>query len=91
MVTAFEERRSVVLDGLREMGLEVSTPHGAFYAFPKVPPGWVDEVIDRGVVVVPGEAFGERGEGFARLSYATGLDQLHEAISIMQDATESVQ
>ncbi|AEH38837.1 pyridoxal phosphate-dependent aminotransferase [Halopiger xanaduensis] len=91
MVDAFEERRDVVLDGLEDAGLEVPTPSGAFYAMPKVPEGWVDEVLDRGVVVVPGDAFGEHGEGYARLSYATGMEDLKEALEIMDEATRAVQ
>jgi N-succinyldiaminopimelate aminotransferase len=90
MVEAFEERRDLVLDGLEGMGLETPTPRGAFYAMPKVPEGWVEEVIDRGVVVVPGEAFGERGAGYARISYATGTEELEEALEVMREATRAV-
>jgi aspartate aminotransferase len=57
---------------------------------PKVPEGWVDEVIDRGVVVVPGEAFGDNGEGYARISYATDTETLKDAIDIMAEATAAV-
>ena len=91
MVEAFEARRDVLLDGLEDMGLETPTPEGAFYAMPKVPEGWVDAVIDRGVVVVPGEAFGAHGEGYARISYATSMEELEEAIEIMREATRAVQ
>ncbi len=90
MVAAFERRRDVVLDGLRDMGLDVPTPRGAFYVMPEVPEGWVDAVIERGVVVVPGEAFGERGRGYARLSYATGLDALGDSLDVMREATRAV-
>ncbi|MDL5361590.1 pyridoxal phosphate-dependent aminotransferase [Halalkalicoccus sp. NIPERK01] len=90
MVAAFEKRRDLVLEGLTDMGLETPTPQGAFYAMPKVPEGWVDEVIDRGVVVVPGAAFGERGAGYARLSYATGTEELEDALEIMREATRAV-
>jgi len=90
MREAFQERRDVLLDGLEEMGLDCPTPKGAFYAMPKVPDGWVDEVIDRGVVVVPGDAFGEHGAGYARISYATDMETLKEAIEIMADATAAV-
>ena len=90
MRSAFEERRDVLLDGLESMGLEVPTPQGAFYAMPRVPEGWTDAVIDRGVVVVPGEAFGDGGAGHARLSYATDLETLKEAIEIMREATAAV-
>ncbi|QSG11501.1 Aspartate/tyrosine/aromatic aminotransferase [Halapricum desulfuricans] len=90
MVAAFERRRDVLLDGLDDMGLDYPTPKGAFYAMPNVPDGWVEEVLDRGVVVVPGDAFGQHGDGYARISYATGIEQLKEAIEIMGDATRAV-
>jgi len=91
MREAFRERRDVLLEGLEDMGLEVPTPKGAFYAMPRVPDGWVDEVIDRGVVVVPGEAFGEHGAGHARISYAVGMETLKEAIEVMGEATATVE
>jgi aspartate aminotransferase len=90
MCAAFEERRDVVLDGLADIGLETPTPKGAFYAMPEVPDGFVDAVIERGVVVVPGEAFGERGAGHARLSYAASTADLKEALDIMGEAVASL-
>jgi len=90
MVAAFEERRDVLLDGLADAGLECPTPRGAFYAMPKVPDGWVEEVLDRNVVVVPGEAFGDHGEGYARISYAAGIDTLEEALEVVDAATRAV-
>ncbi|WP_135363108.1 pyridoxal phosphate-dependent aminotransferase [Halosimplex halophilum] len=90
MVEAFEQRRDVLLDGLADIGLECPTPKGAFYAMPKVPEGFVDEVIDRGVVVVPGDAFGEHGEGYARISYAVNVETLKEALEVMDDAYDAV-
>ncbi|PSQ01485.1 aspartate aminotransferase [Halobacteriales archaeon QS_5_70_17] len=90
MVTAFERRRDVLLDGLADMGLETPTPQGAFYAMPRVPEGWVEETIDRGVVVVPGEAFGAGGAGHARISYAAGIETLKEALEVMGAATDAV-
>ncbi|WP_178916513.1 pyridoxal phosphate-dependent aminotransferase [Natronomonas gomsonensis] len=91
MREAFQERRDLVVEELEAMGLEVPTPKGAFYAMPRVPEGWVDEVIDRGVVVVPGEAFGEGGAGHARISYAASMETLEEALDIMREATEALQ
>ena len=91
MRDAFETRRDVLLDGLADIGLDVPKPQGAFYAMPKVPDGWTDEVIDRGVVVVPGEAFGAGGAGHARISYAVNVETLKEAIDIMREATAAVQ
>jgi aspartate aminotransferase len=90
MVAAFEQRRDVLVDGLADIGLDCPTPRGAFYAMPKVPEGFVDEVIDRGVVVVPGEAFGDRGAGYARISYAVDVETLKEALAIMDNAYRAV-
>jgi len=55
-----------------------------------VPAGFVDECLDRGVIVVPGEAFGEHGKGYARLSYATDEESLHEALDVMGEAYDAV-
>jgi len=90
MVAAFAERRDLLLDGLNDMGLETPTPQGAFYAMPRVPEGWVAAVIDRDVVVVPGEAFGEHGAGHARISYAVNVETLKEALAAMRSATAAV-
>jgi aspartate aminotransferase len=90
MVTAFERRRDLLLDAFAEMGLDCPTPQGAFYAMPRVPEGWVDEVLDRGVVVVPGEAFGAGGAGSARISYATDIETLEAAVDVMHEATAAV-
>ncbi|AZH25380.1 pyridoxal phosphate-dependent aminotransferase [Haloplanus aerogenes] len=84
MRETFEERRNLLLDRFAEMGVEVPTPKGAFYAMPKVPDGFVDACIDRGVIVVPGEAFGEGGAGHARLSYANDTEALREALDVME-------
>jgi len=90
MREAYERRRDLVVDGLANAGLDCPTPQGAFYAMPRVPEGFVDECIERGVVVVPGEAFGEHGAGHARISYATGEDDLVSALDIMAEAAEVV-
>lgn len=90
MVAAFEDRRDLVVDALTDMGLEVPIPQGAFYVMPRVPEGWVEEVIGRGVIVVPGDAFGANGAGYARISYATSMDSLETAVGIMREATHAV-
>ncbi|PSP40827.1 aspartate aminotransferase [Halobacteriales archaeon QH_2_66_30] len=90
MVGAFEQRRDVLVERFAEMGIDCPRPEGAFYAMPKVPDSWVDEVLDRGVVVVPGGAFGEHGEGYARISYAADLETIEEALDVMEAATEAV-
>ncbi|WP_049921296.1 pyridoxal phosphate-dependent aminotransferase [Halopiger djelfimassiliensis] len=89
MVDAFENRRDVLLDGLEDIGLPTPTPEGAFYAMPEVPEGWCEAVLENGVVVVPGEAFGEHGAGYARLSYATGIPELKESLEVMRSVTRT--
>jgi aspartate aminotransferase len=91
MTATFERRRDVLLDGLEDLGLEVPTPLGAFYAMPRVPEGFVDECIARDVVIVPGDAFGERGAGLARISYAIDTEELKTAIERMGAALRAVE
>jgi aspartate aminotransferase len=90
MTRSFRERRDLVLDGLDEIGIDCPTPKGAFYAMPRVPEGFVDACIDRGVIVVPGEAFGSHGRGYARISYATGVEELTQALELMGEAYDAV-
>ena len=84
MRETFRERRDLLLDRLDAIGLEVPTPTGAFYAMPRVPDGFVDACLDRGVIVVPGDAFGASGAGHARISYATDADTLRQALDVME-------
>ena len=51
----------------------------------------LDVPIDRGVIVVPGDAFGERGAGYARISYANSMENIQEAIDVMREATRAVE
>ena len=90
MTAAFERRRDIVVDGLDDIGLDCPTPRGAFYAMPRVPDGFVDECLDRGVIVVPGSAFGEGGAGHARISYATDEAELRKALDVMAAAYDAV-
>ncbi|GAB7008813.1 pyridoxal phosphate-dependent aminotransferase [Halorubrum trueperi] len=89
MTASFERRRDLLLEGFAEIGIDCPTPQGAFYAMPRVPDGFVDECLDRGVIVVPGEAFGDHGRGHARISYATDEDELREALDVMANAYEA--
>jgi Aspartate/tyrosine/aromatic aminotransferase len=57
---------------------------------PRVPDGWVEAVLDRGVVVVPGSAFGDRGAGHARISYAVSREEIETALDAMRAATTAV-
>jgi aminotransferase len=86
MKTQYNRRRNFVLSRFEEMGIDCFRASGAFYAFPECP--WDDAgefaeqlIREESVAVVPGTAFGEGGEGHLRVSYATGLDDLKEAMA----------
>ena len=84
----FRKRRDVLVEGLNSMGLECASPKGAFYLFAKVPESMdcrdvASRFISNGVVVVPGTAFGDLGEGYIRLSYAASMSDIERALEIM--------
>lgn len=86
MRESYNQRRRLVVSRLEEIGLQVFEPKGAFYAFPSIKnTGFTsDEFAERllekeKVAVVPGNAFGESGEGFIRISYASSVANLDEA------------
>lgn len=91
MVEDYNQRRRYFVRGLNDLGLECQEPSGAFYAFPSVQnTGMTSEQFaeallhEERVAVVPGNAFGESGEGYVRCSYATGMKQLEEALVRMR-------
>ena len=85
MRNEYDRRRKLVLSRFNEMGMDCFRARGAFYAFPACPSGDADAFAEglleeTGVAAVPGTAFGDGGEGHLRVSYATGLDELKEAL-----------
>lgn len=87
MRRSYDERRRVIVDGLRAAGLPTFEPEGAFYCFPDVrSTGLSSEEFaqkllqEERVACVPGDAFGPSGKGYLRCSYATALDQIEEAV-----------
>lgn len=90
MRTAFRERRDVLVNGLRELGLKCPMPDGAFYAYPDVGEfGSGEEIAERlleeaHVAVSPGNAFGESGKNNIRFSYAASVERIEEALIRME-------
>ncbi|MCR5824614.1 MAG: aminotransferase class I/II-fold pyridoxal phosphate-dependent enzyme [Lachnospiraceae bacterium] len=87
MREAYDERRRYLVARLNEMGLHTFEPEGAFYVFPCIKQFGMssDEFATRllkeqKVAVVPGNAFGDSGEGFLRISYAYSLENLKIAL-----------
>lgn len=91
MKREYRRRREFVIARLNEMGLQCHKPEGAFYAFPSVKKFGLPSLEfssrllkEEKVAVVPGTAFGASGEGYVRISYATGFDKLKEALARME-------
>jgi aspartate aminotransferase len=86
MVAEFQKRRDLMVDGLTRIGVKCALPKGAFYAFANVASfGTSTQVAERLlqdalVAVTPGSAFGPNGEGYIRLSYATGRENIVRGI-----------
>lgn len=87
MRRSYDERRRVIVDGLRAAGLPTFEPEGAFYCFPDITPTGLSSedfaqrlLEEEHVACVPGDAFGPSGAGYLRCSYATALDQIEEAV-----------
>ncbi|MFB9330304.1 aminotransferase class I/II-fold pyridoxal phosphate-dependent enzyme [Paenibacillus aurantiacus] len=87
MVESYNQRRRIVVQGFRQIGLECHEPQGAFYAFPSIKStGLTSEEFatrllqEYSVAAVPGDVFGRGGEGHLRCSYASSIANLTEAI-----------
>lgn len=88
MKMEFERRRNYVVSRLNEMGLKCAKPKGAFYCFPNISSTGLNGhdfsirlVKEKGVAVVPGVAFGENGQNNIRISYASKMEDLKEALN----------
>jgi len=87
MVREYNRRRRMLVEGFNKMGLDCFEPLGAFYVFPCIRrTGLTSEefceqlLVKEKVLVVPGNAFGEVGEGFVRVSYASSTVNIIEAL-----------
>ena len=92
MREAYDERRQYLVKALNDMGLTCFEPRGAFYVFPSIAVTGLtsQEFCERllheaSVAVVPGDAFGESGEGHVRISYAYSMEQLQTAMEKIRE------
>ena len=97
MAEEYDERRRLIVDSLNHMGLTCFEPEGAFYVFPSVKKtGLTSEefcqqlLMSQRVAVVPGNAFGDCGEGFVRISYAASLENIIEALKRIELFLENI-
>lgn len=94
MVKSYNERRNLIVKGLREIGFPCALPEGAFYAFPRVSETGLSDgdfarrlLEEEKVAIVPGSAFGPSGNGHVRLAYAASVETIREALRRMRRFT----
>ncbi len=87
MVEEYNRRRRYIYHGLKGLGIESFEPEGAFYIFPRIgdfgmsSEAFCDKLLyDYKCAIVPGDAFGKGGEGFARISYAYSISHINQAL-----------
>lgn len=92
MVSEYDMRRRLIVDGFNRMGLPCFEPEGAFYVFPCIKSTGLTSqefcqrlIYEKQVAVVPGDAFGNCGEGFIRVSYAYSINHITTALSRIKD------
>jgi len=81
----YARRRDLMVQGLRDAGFTLDTPKATFYLWVKVPDGYsstelAGRLLEKGVVVTPGNGFGEPGEGYFRIALTQKRDRLAEAV-----------
>lgn len=87
MSKIYEDRRDLVIPGLKEAGLEMMTPKATFYIWVQVPRGYTSTSFseklleEAGLVVTPGNGFGEPGEGYFRIALTKDKERLSEAVA----------
>jgi LL-diaminopimelate aminotransferase len=83
---AYQERRDVLYEGLKAIGIESMKPKASFYLWAKVPggfdsPGFAAHILEKaGVLGTPGNGFGAPGEGYVRFALTVGADKIREAV-----------
>ena len=97
MKDEYNHRRRVIIEGLKNAGLECFTPSGAFYAFPSIKGlGLTSEEFcekflrEKHVAIVPGNAFGECGEGHVRISYAASMESINTAMERLAEFVKEI-
>lgn len=86
----FKERRDIMINGLRGLGLQVARPQATFYLWIKVPAAYdstsfsMHLLKEAGIITTPGNGFGKYGEGFLRFALTVKASRLQEAITRMQ-------
>ena len=85
-IAVYQERRDVLVNGLRKLGFKLDLPKATFYLWMKVDgPSikFADEMLKAGIVVTPGIGFGQNGEGYVRMATTQSVQRIEEALERM--------
>ena len=92
MFETYNKRRKIMIDGLKKIGLKTFEPQGAFYIFPDIrisglsSADFCNQLLEeKEVAIIPGNLFGECGEGFIRCSYSTATENLFIALERLDE------
>lgn len=84
----YRKRRDLIYEVMSDLGFKIAKPNGAFYIFARIPDGYIqnsfsfcyDLAQKAKIGFIPGVAFGKAGEGYVRLSYASSMSEIKEAM-----------
>ena len=92
LMSVYQKRRDIIVKGLQSLGFPIEPPQATLYIWVPVPQGYtstefVTRLLDKcGIIVPPGNGYGEAGEGFFRIALTVPDERMHEAIQRMKDA-----
>ena len=97
MKEEYDSRRKIIVKGFNDIGLTCREPKGAFYAFPSIKSTGMSSgefceklLYSKKVALVPGDAFGDSGEGFVRASYCYSINHIKEALLRIGEFLEEI-
>jgi LL-diaminopimelate aminotransferase len=96
MQKVYQERRDVLIKGLKDIGFEVNSPVATFYVWINVPEGFSSAdftallLSETGIVTTPGNGFGPSGEGYIRMALTVDKDRLKEAVERIKKIKEKI-
>ena len=76
----YQARRDLMFEGFTRLGIYFPIPEGAFYMFVPFGRALTEKILAKGVVIVPGDAFGKNAREYARLCYAVSRETIEAAI-----------
>lgn len=86
MQQIYQERRDILIDGLKSANLNPTPPKATFYVWCPTPPGYTSKAFsslllkEAGIVTTPGSGFGEPGEGYIRMALTVNKERIREAV-----------